>query len=152
MKLEKIVEIFPSLKFLNQLEALPVTPGFHIKNLMYSATPFLSSYDIQRIKLLEQYGIKNETTNAYDFKDAESRDAFNAHLIELLNAECDITITPIRIADFKNITIPWMPDPADPVNLLPSVMPGISDQPGYVAPVGRKVSPLDALIGVVVVA
>jgi len=75
---------------------IPVSTAFRLNKLVKSIDEYLTEIEQYRVKLINQYGVKNEEKNQVEVPSNKMKD-FMKDMNDLLNEEVDIDFTPISI-------------------------------------------------------
>ncbi|GEM_PF-497948 len=94
MKLGQIVNAVQGLNYINKME-LPLKEIFNVQNLLFKLESPLNNYNIQRNKLLAQYG-KTKDNMVY----TDLQPEYYEKLEELLNIDVEMEFEKIAITQF----------------------------------------------------
>jgi hypothetical protein len=102
-KLFELRNMGPSLRRLSS-QPIPLKISYRLSKFIKKTTEELSSVEEHRIKLIDQFGTKNEQsgfTTVLPEKEKEFQKAF----FDLLNETVDIDIEPISVEDLGSIKL-----------------------------------------------
>lgn len=96
-------EIIKAVPVLNRLanEPMPVPESYKLAKLMKKLGTEYEIYDRERIKLLEQYGVKTADGKRYDISD---EGGWNNAYGELIAQETEVDFEPVRICEAITIS------------------------------------------------
>lgn len=78
---------------------IPVNTAFRLNKLIKAIDEFLTEIEEYRVKLINQYGVKNEEANQIEVPPKKMKD-FSKEMNDLLNEEVEIDFQPININMF----------------------------------------------------
>lgn len=114
LKLKEVINASMALREIAGTK-LPVLVSFQFSIFLKSLQPIFESYNENRTKLLEEFGILNKEKNEYEFKEG-NKEKYEKKYLELIEAEVEVKIPAIKLTDlgdtkiepalFENIT--WL--------------------------------------------
>ncbi|MFA5072016.1 MAG: hypothetical protein WC511_06740 [Candidatus Pacearchaeota archaeon] len=104
LKLSEIIDAGFSLREISKIK-LPVLLSFQISLFLKSVNPIFESYNENRKKLLEEFGILNLEKNKYDFPIKGNENKYNKKYQELISQEIEINIPNVKLSDLGDIKI-----------------------------------------------
>lgn len=78
---------------------IPVNTAFRLNKLIKVFDEYLTQIEEYRVKLINQYGVKNEEKNQLEVPGKKMKD-FSKEMNDLLNEEVEVEFTPININMF----------------------------------------------------
>ena len=102
-KLFELRNMAPSLRHLAD-QALPLKISYRLSKFIKKVTEELSSIEQQRIKLVNQFGEKDEEKGITTVS-PEKEPEFQKIFTDLLNENVEIDIDPIKISDIENVKL-----------------------------------------------
>ena len=78
---------------------IPVNTAFRLNKLIKVFDEYLTQIEEYRVKLINQYGVKNEEKNQLEVPGKKMKD-FSKEMNDLLNEEVEVEFSPININMF----------------------------------------------------